>query len=253
MATRYDKVSDPAIQASLLLARRGQAYFSRKLNELPDHEFDRPSLLSGWSRAHVVAHVGYNARSVARLVEWARTGVENPAYTSDSQRQEEIDFGSTLPVQALRHLSDHAAIHLSVEWRDLEPEAWFNEVTTAQGRVVPATETLWIRTREVWIHAVDLNNGGRFRDFPPEFIDLLLPDLVKVWARKRTDPQAPNIVLVPTDRPLQYGIEHDSREHPRLVVTGPAADLCQWGTGRGRPATVTLEDGSPAPIAPTWL
>ena len=253
MATRYDKATDPATQASLLLARRGQAYFSRKLNELADADFGVPSLLPGWTRAHVVAHVGYNARSIARLVEWARTGIENPAYSSDSQRQEEIDFGATLPVQALRHLSDHAAIHLSVEWRDLEPEAWQNEVTTAQGRRVPATETLWIRTREVWIHAVDLNNGGRFRDFPREFIDLLLPDLIKVWTRKRKDPTSPTITLVPTDRDARYSMESPTPGTPTLVVTGPAADLCQWGTGRGRPDTVTMEDGTPAPVAPMWL
>ncbi len=253
MATRFDKVTDPAIKSALLLARRGQAYYSRKLNEISDDEFDEPSLLPGWSRRHLVAHVGYNARAVARLVEWARTGQETPMYSSDSQRNEEIDFGATLPIQALRHLSDHAAIHLTVEWRDLEPGAWHHEVRTAQGRLVPATETIWIRTREVWIHAVDLNNGGRFTDFPPELINLLLPDLIKVWMRKRTDPTAPNIILQPSDRDETYQMTHDDPDHPRLVITGPAAQIVQWGTGRGRPLAVTTADGSPAPEAPLWL
>lgn len=253
MATRFDKVTDPAIRAGLLLARRGQAYYSRKLNEIPDEGLGQPSLLPGWSRRHLVAHVGYNARAVARLVDWASTGEENPMYSSDSQRAEEIDLGATLPAQALRHLSDHAAIHLTVEWRDLEPDAWHHEVQTAQGRLVEASETLWIRTREVWIHAVDLNNGARFTDFPPELIDLLLPDLIKVWMRKRQDPTAPNIVLQPVDRDGNWAMTHDNPDHPHLVITGPAADIVQWGTGRGLPASVTTSDGAPPPAAPSWL
>lgn len=57
---------------------------------------------------------------------------------------------------ALRNLTDHAAVHLNVEWRDLPDEKWSNLVKTAQGRTVPASETAWMRTREVWLHAVTL-------------------------------------------------------------------------------------------------
>ena len=62
-------------------------------------------------------------------------------------------------------------MHLNVEWRDLSPAAWQAQVRTAQGRIVPAGETAWMRSREVWIHAVDLNNGGSFADFPPDLLD----------------------------------------------------------------------------------
>src|SRR3954471_5387163 len=158
MAARTDSVPDQQLAGALLLARRGQAYFSRKLNELRDDEFDAPSLLPGWTRRHLVAHVGYNARANARLVEWAATGVETPMYYSPTQREDEIEFGATLPIEALRNLSAHAAVHLNVEWRDLTEEAWSHEVRTAQGRLVPVRETVWMRTREVWIHAVDLDN-----------------------------------------------------------------------------------------------
>ena len=30
---------------------------------------------------------------------------------------------------------------------------------------MPVAETVWMRTREVWLHAVDLDNGGTFTDF----------------------------------------------------------------------------------------
>jgi maleylpyruvate isomerase len=195
--------------------------------------------------------VGFNARAVARLVEWARTGVENPMYTSDTQRAEEIEFGATLPVEALRHLAAHAAVHLDVEWRDLPEEAWTNQVRTAQGRLVPASETVWIRTREVWIHAVDLRNGASVRDFPPELHDLLLEDLIRVWTRKGTAKRG--IVLEPIDRDMPATLaEPGEAGLEPLVVRGTAADLVGWGIGRSSRGVVTA-DGEAPPKAPQWL
>ena len=69
MVARQDLTLDPALQAQLLTARRGTAFFARKLNELRDADLDAPSLLPGWTRRHVIAHVSYNARAIARLIE----------------------------------------------------------------------------------------------------------------------------------------------------------------------------------------
>lgn len=248
MTGRTDDVTDPELAGRLLLMRRGQAYWARRLGELRDDEFDAPSLLPGWSRRHLVAHVGFNARAVARLVEWARTGVPTPMYASPSQRADEIELGATLPVEALRNLCAHAAIHLNVEWRDLPEAAWSNEVTTAQGRRVPVSETVWMRTREVWIHAVDLRNGARFGDFPPVLIDLLLEDLVRVWRRKRA-PDDADLVLQPDDRDTAHAILGAG---PGLVVRGSAADLVAWGTGRSARGVRTAAGAAP-PKAPEWL
>ena len=87
-------------------------------------------------------------------------------YASTAVRDHEIEFGATLSPIALRHLFDHSAVHLNVEWRDLPGDAWHHTVRTIQGREVPATETVWMRSREVWIHAVDLDNGASFRRHP---------------------------------------------------------------------------------------
>jgi maleylpyruvate isomerase len=248
MAGRTDNVTDPELARALLLMRRGQAFWARKLNELRDADFEAPSLLPGWGRRHLVAHVGFNARAVARLVEWARTGIETPMYDSPTQRAEEIAFGATLPVEALRNLAAHAAVHLNVEWRDLPEDAWAHEVRTAQGRLVPVAETVWMRTREVWIHAVDLANGGRVADFPPELVDALLEDLVRVWRRKRADAD-PDIVLEPLDRQATYSILGSG---DGLVVRGSAVDLVGWGIGRASRGVLTAE-GEPPPKAPEWL
>jgi maleylpyruvate isomerase len=227
----------------LLWARWGTAYFRRALNALPDRAFAQASLI-GWSRAQVIAHVGYNARALCRLLEWAATGVEAPMYASPEQRWQEIELGATLQPIALRHLMSHSAVHLDVEWRDLPEHSWTAEVRTAQGRRVPASQTAWMRAREVWVHAVDLDSGASFVDFPPDVLDALLVDVVEAWRRRGIGGE---IALVPTDREdrieVTAGADH--------IVTGTAAELARWATGRG--VRGVIQAGQPAPRAPRWL
>jgi maleylpyruvate isomerase len=168
MGARTDRVSDPQLAAQLLLARRGHAFFARKLNELRDEEFAAPSRVPGWSRAHVIAHVGYHARAMARLIEGAAAGAEARMYDSPHQHAEEVSFGATLPVEALRNLVAHAAVHLNVEWRDLPESAWRRPVVLDDGAVVAASETVRLRAREVWLRSLDLRNGAVVTDLPAE-------------------------------------------------------------------------------------
>lgn len=247
MAARTDNVTDPALAADLLLARRGSAYFSRKLNELTDEEYDGPSLLPGWSRRHVIAHVGYNARALTRLTEWAATGVENAMYPSPGARNEEIEYGATLNVTALRNLSDHAIVHLNVEWRDLPEEAWSHEVRSALGRTIPVSETPWMRAREVWLHAVDLDNGGAFEEFPPEFIDRLLADITGTWNKRGVEDA---FILEPADRDDVYPVGASSGTP--AVYRGTAARLASWAAGRGVRG-VTSDGSTTAAPAPRWM
>ncbi|RPF28330.1 maleylpyruvate isomerase family mycothiol-dependent enzyme [Georgenia muralis] len=238
---RYD---DPAAPARELgWARRGTAYFARKLNELSDDQLDEPSLLPGWSRRALVAHVGYNARALTRLTEWAASGVETPMYASPEQRNAEIERGSTLPARALRNLFAHSEVHLNVEWRDLRAQAWDAEVVTAQGRTVPARETAWMRAREVWVHAVDLDNGGSYLDLPPEMLDELVADVLRSWARRGEEV---DLVLAPTDRSATHAVGADGP-----TVSGTTADLVRWLTGRGE-RRLTSSTGT-VPAVPRWL
>ncbi len=243
MSQRLDSVPDQQLAASLLLARRGTAYFSRKLNELTDDEYDAPSLLPGWSRRFVIAHIGYNARAIARLVHWARTGVETPMYASVEQRNIEIAYGATLNPVALRNLHHHAAVALNVEWRDLPTEAWATPVRTIQGREVPVAETVWMRTREVWLHAVDLGNGGSFTDFPPELLDGLLGDVETIWRRRGV---GDDLVLRPSDRP-----KPGDPGEGATVIHGTADQLARWATGREE-TNVTSSAGEIVQ-PPRWL
>jgi maleylpyruvate isomerase len=157
---RYDAPAAPA--ADLLLARRGAAYFARKLNELRDEELFAPSARAGWTRSRVIAAICYHARAQARLVQSARTG-EAPPAAPDS----DIALGAALPARALRSLWRHADVHLNVEWRDLPDAAWDAPLHGPGGRAITARDLPMIRARAVWAAALDLGNGARMADMPP--------------------------------------------------------------------------------------
>jgi maleylpyruvate isomerase len=165
-------------------------------------------------------------------------------YASDEQRAAEIQLGATLPAQALRNLFHHSEAHLNVEWHNLSDAGWDALVRTAQGRIVPARETAWMRTREVWVHAVDLGNGGSFYDFPPDVLDELSADVLRMWRRR--DEQV-DLTLVPTDRgePVTVGAATGP------TVAGATADLVRWLTGRGERRLTS--DTKELPELPRWL
>ncbi|ASN51424.1 maleylpyruvate isomerase family mycothiol-dependent enzyme [Sinomonas sp. R1AF57] len=255
MVARHDLVQDEEVRAGLLTARRGTAFFARKLGELSYAEMDGPSLLPGWSRRHVIAHVGYNARAIARLVEWAATGVETPMYSSPQARNEEIEFGATLPPIALVNLFDHSAIHLSVEWRDLPDAKWGEEVRTAQGRLVPVSETVWMRIREVWLHAVDLGNGARFADIPADVLRRLLGDIWGAWEKRGETAGLALRVVGGDDDGLTLGDPGPGA----TVIGGRLPAVVRWAAGRGAEPGQELtaaRDGeqlAEVPAAPRWI
>jgi maleylpyruvate isomerase len=247
MVARQDLTQDPDLKAALLTARRGTAFFGRKLDELSDDELAAPSLLPGWTRAHVIAHVGYNARALARLIDWANTGVETPMYSSRQARNEEIDHGAMLSPVELRDLYEQSANHLDVAWRDTPQEAWGHGVKAAQGRTVPATETVWWRIREVWIHAVDLDNGASFADMPADVLERLLADITGAW-RNRGDDKNLRLEVLDSGGVTQLG---DTSAADPVIVTGSLPDITAWAAGRSRHGITA--NRTDAPPAPRWI
>lgn len=146
----------------------GTKLFLEQVAGLGDEQFGDPSALPGWSRAHVIAHVHYNAHALRRLLYWARTGERTPMYDSVEQRTNEITEGAAQPADKLRELVRESAHALAADRDALPDRCWNNEVVTAQGRTVPVSEIPWMRTREVAVHAIDLNAGAGFGDLPDE-------------------------------------------------------------------------------------
>jgi maleylpyruvate isomerase len=106
-----------------------------------------------------------------------------------------------------------------------------------------------MRTREVWIHAVDLANGGQFEDFPPEILDALLRDITRVWDQRRSVEQLPVFQFNVTDRDVR---QLTSGGEAGTLLRGTAAALVRWASGRGS-KRVRTESGDTPPAAPRWL
>lgn len=157
---RYDAPAAPA--GDLLLARRGTAFFARKLNELTDEDLDGPSRVPGWSRRRVIAFIGYQARTQALALMALREGRSG----EEPEGLPELSLAETLPPHALRYLFRHSEVHLNVEWRDLPDEGWKEAVSLPGGMEVPVRDLPLMRAREIWKSAVDLGNGARVEDIP---------------------------------------------------------------------------------------
>lgn len=249
---RHDYLThDPDIRAALRLVTEGTVYFDRTLEALPDTHLDGASLLPGWSRRQVVSHIAFNAQALMRLVEWAATGVEHSMYESAEARDAQIEKGTDLPAKQLRELHRESADALYAAWRELSDEAWHAQVRMATGPAFPATATVWLRTREVWIHAVDLDSGSSFDDFPPNMIDHLLANVLSAWRGRQATESIPNFVLSPTDRDIQKGV--GTLDDPEAIrLSGTTANLTRWATGRGI-LGITVVSGEPVPSAPRWV
>jgi maleylpyruvate isomerase len=233
---------DLDLSERLLIARRGTAFFAQRLAELSDDELEAGSLLDGWTRKNLVAHVGYNAAALCRLMDWAATDIETPMYPSAEHRDREIKEGATLSAAALRNLFDHTVARLDEKWRHLPEARWAAPVRTAQGRTVPASETVWMRTREVWIHAVDLDNGGQFSEFPDVVLESLLADIVEAWRRKALG--ADLMLEVTGAKPIAVGTA------AHRTVRGQLPAVVRWAAGRGAVGVTSDADVS---TPPRWL
>ncbi|QGK70563.1 maleylpyruvate isomerase family mycothiol-dependent enzyme [Allosaccharopolyspora coralli] len=235
------------VQERLAWAREGADLFFTNLDRLDDTDFRRETALTGWTFAHLVGHVGYNAVALGRLTHWARTGVETPMYASTDDRDNEIEHGATLAADVLRHQARATDQALLSELETLPDDAWSTQVVTAQGRPVAATEIPWMRCREVWVHAVDLGTDAEFTDFPASLLDALLTDVTGMWTRRA---QSPAIRFAPTDRDRTWEVVLDDAEV--VEVTGSMAELTRFATGRGS-AGVRTSDGGPLPTPGRWL
>ncbi|MGW4022387.1 maleylpyruvate isomerase N-terminal domain-containing protein [Streptomyces sp. NPDC005009] len=145
---------------------------------LDEDAFSAPSVLPGWTRKHLVAHIAANADALGNLVHWAATGEETPMYASAEERAAGIAKGPTLSADELRSWLTNSAQKLAAGLDRLTEEQWGHQVVTVQGRTVPATELPWMRAREVCVHAVDLGTGVvTFADLPKGFLTALVAEI----------------------------------------------------------------------------
>ncbi|WP_369134118.1 maleylpyruvate isomerase family mycothiol-dependent enzyme [Modestobacter sp. I12A-02662] len=215
---------------------RGERHLGTALGRLTDEEFDADSLLAGWSRRHVLAHLVHDADRLAAALASARSGAEPPAAPADGAPLEQVE---ALPPDQLRAAVLAATQRLAEAVRAMPDPAWSAQLRGADGHETSAAEALWRRCREAWVHAVDLAAGITFADVPDDVLAALVDDVFRTWdAADRT----PDVVLFAGDREWGTGA---------LAVAGPLAAATAWVTGRD--AGEDLQADGPLPTLAPWI
>lgn len=194
--------------------RQGTRLFLDAVDSLTEADYDAATLLPGWTRRHLIAHVAANGIALGNLVHWAASGEPTPMYTSPQERAAGIERGVSMPAAELAGWTHHSANALAKAIGSLTQRQWRTEVVTAQRRKVPATEIPWMRSRELLVHTVDLDHGVGFLDLPSNFLEALVEDIC-----------------------VKRGID------PSALPGGPLADVTAWLAGRPHGLDDTPEIG----------
>lgn len=226
--------------------REGEVRFRAQLDGLTDEELRADSALPDWSRAHVAAHVARNAEAVSRLLSWARTGKENPMYPDAESRNRDIEAAASQEPDVLRADVAQSSEQFGADIEALPADAWTARVRTFQGRDVPASFAVWMRVREVWLHLVDLGSGVAVESWPGDLVDALL-DEVTATMSGRDDAPALQLQATDRERAWQIGAETDAAQE----VSGKAADILAWLTGRSTGEGLATDGVLPSP--PHWM
>lgn len=185
-----------------------------QVDGLTQAQVDAPSLLPGWDRAHVVAHLARHADSTTRLAEGARTRTPAVRYPGGARgRVAEIDSTAARPAAALLRDLVQADDRCLAAMRAVDHDGWSYELDW-DGHLRPATRLVVARWREVEIHRVDLDLGFTPADWSDAFVEMLLPSELRRLPRR-----APGV-----DVPAGL----DERE------------TLAWLVGRGRPGLPEL-------------
>jgi len=213
-------------------------------------DWSAPSLLPDWSRAHVVAHLALNAEGMTSILR-ALVADDDVAglptmYASDAQRDQDIlDLAAADPTEIRDRLL--AGVSLLQESFEAVPvDAWETRAErTPGGRTMRVAALPGMRWRELEIHHVDLDAGYGPDDWDLDFAEHLLDAM----AKRVRPPEA--FEIRPHDSPRTWVLGEDEAEYPVPVVTGAAADLAWWLTGRPVGDTVSSSRGE-LPVIEGW-
>jgi maleylpyruvate isomerase len=152
---------------------------------LPEPDLWAPSLLPGWSRAHILAHVARNADAMRNLLIGARVQQQRPAYASAQARDDDIEASAAQPPRDLMTDLADSAMALRTMVRQLPDEAWSFRVRTLDSEPFPAAEVLTRRLVEVELHHCDLGIGYDAANWPASFAQAPLPEPMRSQRQER--------------------------------------------------------------------
>lgn len=218
----------------------------RTVDALGDEELAAPSLLPGWSRAHVVAHLALNGEALAGVLDAVRRGEPVAMYSSDEQRDIDIEELVAAGQADLldRLLAATTRFHAAVEamGEAMGEDDWRGSFSRTPGAAqVPVASVPETRRREIEIHHADLGAVYGPADWPGDFVVELLDVVVVDRA-----PRGPFTVHA-TDLERSWTVGGENGP----TVSGSAFDLGWWLVGRGEGESLACDAG-PVPTLGPW-
>ncbi|MFH8370798.1 maleylpyruvate isomerase family mycothiol-dependent enzyme [Streptomyces sp. NPDC018031] len=212
---------------------------------LDDEAAAAPSLLPGWTRGHVLAHLSRNADALTNLLTWARTGEETPMYASEGARDADIQRDAHRPLAV--HLDDlrTSAHRFNAAAAALPRDRWEYQVAMRNGVVERAARLTFRRLVEVELHHVDLDLGYTLDDLPSDFVEQELDFLT--GEKFAGHPKVPALRLR-----AEGGTERVTgrADEPPVTVTGSPTALVGWLTGRSDGSDLKITDGALPALPP---
>jgi maleylpyruvate isomerase len=221
--------------AELALLREAALRLVRTVDALADRDWDAPSLLPGWSRAHVVAHLVLNAEGLAGCLGGVAAGEAVPMYPSQARRDGDIEELAAAGDRAeLRDRLLASTTDLADAVAAVPQGAWGASVERVPGgpRTFAAGDVPGMRLRELEIHHADLGAGYS----PADWLDGVAVRVLDAMTARGVS--AEPFRTVPTDAEGTWTFGDGGP-----TVSGAASDLAWWLTGRGDGAGLTSDDG----------
>lgn len=212
--------------STLTPLRQATQRLVRTVDALADDDWAAPSLLPGWTRGHVIAHLTLNADALHGVLRGVAEGHTVTMYRMPEARDNDIDeLAATMSPGELRERLFAAVGSLARAVETFPDELADRTVhrTPGSAMVFPCEAVPWMRHREVEIHHADLGAGYGPADWPAEFVIGLIEHRVRLW----TSLGEVDSVLHATDlgRSWTVGVGGPT-------VAAPGHVLAWWSTGR---------------------
>lgn len=188
-------------------------------------DWQRPSQLPGWTRAHVAAHLSANAHALADAVDHAQLAHAVRMYPSQPDRFDAIERGSEKGGLQLQIDLDTSAGRLSASLDRLEYLTGAEPIRVSASRTIRLDVVPLARLNEVVLHHVDLDVGFRLDQLDPVTARWLL-EWSCFWIADRPD-YPPLELHAESGFTCRLGAPGEP-----LSVSGPDNLLLGWITGR---------------------
>lgn len=208
--------------------------------QLDDATAAKPSLLPGWTRGHVLAHLARNADALLNVLG------DRPMYLSAEARDADIERDAHRSAAALREDLRDGALRLDGAFAAQTEAAWERTVELRNGVTDVANSLPFRRWIEVELHHVDLGIGYGLDDLPGRFVERELANMAR---RFSGHPGVPvSVELRTEDGGSWHTGAPEGVDGGTLVVAGSPTALVGWLTGRSTGSGLSASE--PLPVLP---